>query len=115
MFRIVKESYNNFKDDFLESNTREDFRYRIMKPFEIIFDPNQWEKEKASESDQFQKVSDFLYYIDKNILEFPRFKVFLRELDSRDIKGNKYSVLSEEEKEEIVKIFKMFFSLTYWH
>lgn len=114
MYRIVKESYNNFRDDFLESNGTEDFRYRIMKPFEILFDLKQWEKEKTIESDQFKKVSDFLHYVGENIQSYPRFKVFLRELESRDIKGKSYSVLSEEEREEIIKTFQMFFDLTYW-
>ena len=115
MYRIVKESYNNFKEDFLESNAKDDFRYKIMEPFEILFDLNQWEREKTIESDRFKKVSDFLNYIHKNIEEFPRFKVFIRELEARDLKGKSYSVLSEEEREEIVKIFKMFFGLTYWY
>lgn len=115
MYRIVKESYNNFKKDFLELNAKRDYRYRIMEAFEILFDLKQWEREKTIESDQFKKVSDFLDYIHKNIQEFPRFKVFLSELDARDIKGKSYSMLSEAEREEIVKIFKMFFELTYWH
>jgi hypothetical protein len=115
MYRIVKESYNNFKEDFLESNAEDDFRYKIMKPFEIIFDLKQWEKEKAIESEQFKKVSDFINYIDENIHDFPEFKVFLRELEARNIVGETYFVLSVEEQNEITKTFKMFLNLTYWH
>jgi hypothetical protein len=115
MYRIVKESYNNFKEDFIESNAKEDYRYRIMKPFEILFDLKQWEKERAIESEQFKKVADFLDYIDENINDFPEFKVFLRELEARNVFGRSYLILSEEERKEITKIFQMFLSLTYWY
>lgn len=115
MYRIVKESYNNFKEDFLESNAKDDFRYKIMEPFEMIFNRKQWEKEKGIKSIQFKKVSDFLNYIDENIHEFPEFKVIMRELKARNITGKSYRVLTEEERNEIAKIFKMFLNLTYWH
>ncbi|MGM0378721.1 MAG: hypothetical protein ACQEQE_03175 [Bacillota bacterium] len=114
MYRIVKESYENYKSDFLESNKEDNYRYKIMKPFEILFNLKKWEHEKSLESKKYMKVADLLNYINKNISNFPEFKVFIRELEARNIVGKNYSMLSNEEKHEIIKIFKMFLNLTYW-
>jgi len=107
MYRIIKASYHNFKDDFLASNARKDTRYNIMEPFEIIFNMDQWNHEKNRKSHNYKKVSEVLYYIEENIDKLIEFKVFMWELESRNIYG--------EDRDEIIKIFKMFLDLTYWN
>jgi len=115
MFRIIKESYNNYKKDFLESNATDDIRYKVMEPFEMIFNIQKWTNEKNQQTEDYKKVAEVLYYIKKNINELLEFNVFLWELEARDIIGEDFSVLSNEDKEEIIKNFKMFLDLTYWN
>ncbi len=115
MFRIVKESYYNYKDDFLVSNAIDDTRYKIMVPFEMIFNIEKWANEKSQKTENYKKVAEILYYIEENINELLEFKVFMWELEARNIVGENFSVLSSEDKEEIIKNFKMFLDLTYWN
>jgi hypothetical protein len=114
MFRIVKESFENFKNDFKTTEGREDYRYQIMAPFEILFDSKRFQVEKELESNDYQKVVDFLHYVQKNIDQYPEFKVLLWELKSLGIEGKKYDSLDLSTKEEILKTFQMLLNLTYW-
>lgn len=115
MFRIVKESYYNYKNDFLVSNATDDIRYKMMEPFEMIFNVEKWTYEKVEKTEDYKKVAEILYYIKENINELLDFNVFMWELEARDIVGKNFSVLSREAKEEIIKNFKMFLNLTYWN
>ncbi|MDM8534783.1 hypothetical protein QUF55_08810 [Clostridiaceae bacterium HSG29] len=115
MYRIIKESYNNYKNDFLVSDALDDIRYIIMEPFEIIFNIEKWNYEKNQKTENYKKVAEVLYYINGNINEFLEFKVFMWELEARNIIGEDFLVLSSEDKEEIIKNFKMFLNLTYWN
>ena len=44
MYRIVCESYENYKSDFSPNNT-DDYRYKITEPLELILDLSLYEKE----------------------------------------------------------------------
>lgn len=114
MFRIVKESFENFKNDFKVNDGVEDYRYQIMAPFEMLFNINQYRVEQEKESIDYQKVADFLHTVQKNIDQYPEFKVFLWELQSWGIEGKEYNCLSPSEKKEILKTFRMFLNLSYW-
>jgi len=113
MYRIVCESYENYINDFMPNNTS-DYRYMIMQPLRLILDLSLYTEEKNKNSISFFKLEDFVYLVKQNIEKYPNFKSFLWSLESRNIFGENYGVLSEEEFSEQVKIINMFLKLSYW-
>lgn len=113
MYRIVCESYKNYTKDF--SDNKDDFRYRVMIPFELIIDLKKYENEKEKETLKYKKLQDFIFITKKSITKYPRFKSFIWSLESRGINGSDYGVLSEEEFIEQTKIISMFLKLSYWN
>ena len=113
MYRIVCESYENYKSDFSPNNT-DDYRYKITEPLELILDLSLYKQEKNNNTINYQKLEHFIYLLKKNIYEYPNFKSFLWSLESRGIYGKNYGVLSEEEFSELQKIVNMFLKLSYW-
>lgn len=114
MYRIVCESYENYKNDFLSDN-KDDYRYRITKPLELILDLSLYEKEKKLNTLKYRKLESFIYLLKKNIDEYPNSKSFLWSLESRRIYGRDYEVISDEEFRELSKIINMFLKLSYWN
>lgn len=113
MFRIVCESYENYKKDFLPDNTN-DYRYEITEPLELLLDSSLYEKEKERNSINYKKLEDFIFLLKKNIKKYPNFKSFLWSLESRDIRGRNCGVLGDAEFFELQKIVNMFLKLAYW-
>ncbi len=113
MYRIVCESYENYKNDFLPDNIS-DYRYTVTKPLELIMDLSLYEKEKNSNTINYKKLEHFIYLLNKNIHEYPNFKSFLWSLESRGIYGKDYGILPKEEFFELQKIVNMFLKLSYW-
>lgn len=113
MYRIVCESYKNYKNDFLSDGT-DCCRYRITRPLELILDLSLYKEEKNNNTTNYQKLEHFIYLLKKNIYKYPNFKSFLWSLESRDIYGWEYNVLGEEEFSELQKIVNMFLKLSYW-
>jgi hypothetical protein len=113
MYRIVCESYENYKRDFLPDNIN-DYRYTATKPLELILDLSLYEKEKNNNTINYKKLEHFIYLLNKNINEYPNFKSFLWSLESRGICGKNYDVLTGEEFSELQKIVNMFLKLSYW-
>lgn len=115
MYRIVKESYENFRKDFSVIDSVENPRYDVMKAFYLLFDYDKWIEAKKNKSTDYKKVAAFLDYINKNSSKYPEFQVILWELEARGYFGENYSVLSNQERDEVIKIFQMFLNLTYWN
>ncbi|MEZ0537976.1 hypothetical protein ACAG39_12135 [Caldicellulosiruptoraceae bacterium PP1] len=113
MYRVFLESYNNYQKIY--SNNKENaYRYKITEPFELIVNIDRFNKERDKNSFLYKKLCDLLFYMEKNIDRFPKFKAFLWTLESRNIKGKYYGVSSLEELEEQSKIINMFLNLQYW-
>lgn len=113
MYKIICESYKNYKNDFLPNNSN-DYRYIITKPLELILDLSLYEKEKINNTMNYQKLEHFIYLLKNNIDKYPNCKSFLWSLESRGIYGKNYGVMSKEEFIELVKIINMFLKLSYW-
>ena len=111
MYRIFVESYNNF----INSIDKNSFRIKNSKPLELLVDINKYNKEKRKESELYKKISDLIFYLNENINKFPRMKAFLWTLESRNIKGTKYNVTTNEELEEQTKLINSFLKLSYWY
>ena len=111
MYRIFCESYENFK----KSIDNDSYRVKVSKPFELIIDVNEFQKEEKKHSDKYKKLCDLLYFMKQNINKFPRFKTFLWTLESRNIKGKKYAVAKKEDLEEQTKLINSFLKLAYWY
>ncbi len=86
-----------------------------MLPFELIVDLNQYRLEKQNESLRYKKLEDFIWWIKKDLDDNPSFKSLIWSLESRDLRGKYYGVLSKDELKEQIKIMKMFLSLSYWN
>ena len=113
MFRIVCESYKNFREDFLPDDV-DDYRFRIAEPLELLLDLSLYNKGKVDSSYKYKKLQDFIFILKKNIADYPNFKSFLWSLESRDIHGKDYGVMDKKEFYELQKIVNMFLKLSYW-
>ena len=111
MYRVFCESYENFLKTFEEEN----WRLNIAKPFELIVNPQKYEKEKELKSDLYKRLCDLLLYMNKNIERFPKFKAFLWTLTSRNIIPKEYNIETKEQLEEQAKLVNAFLKLAYWY
>lgn len=114
MYRIVCESYENYKNDFLPNNTN-DYRYRVMEPLALIVDLSLYKQEKDNNTINYQKLEDLIYLIKQDMEQYPRFKSFLWSLEARGIYGKANGLLSEEDFNELSKTINMFLKLSYWN
>lgn len=114
MYRIVCESYENYKNDFLPDNS-DDYRYRVTKPLELVVDISLYESEKDNNTLEYQKLQDLIYLLKEDLDNLPNFKSLLWSLESRGIAGIDYGVLSQEDYKELTKIINMFLKLAYWN
>ena len=113
MYRIVCESYINYKKDFLPNNIN-DYRYKIAQPLELLLDLSLYEEEKENKTMNFKKLESFIFLVKENINDYPNFKSFLWSLEARGICGEDYNAMDEEEFHELLKIVDMFLRLAYW-
>lgn len=111
MYRIFCESYENYKKTF----DKENYRLEISKPFELIANIEKYKREKNKNSEIYKKLSDLIYFMKKNIEQFPKFKAFLWTLEPRGIEGKKYNVATKEDLEEQTKLINSFLKLAYWN
>ena len=111
MYRVFCESYENFLKTFEDEN----WRLNIAKPFELIVNPQKYEKEKELKSDLYKRLCDLLLYMNKNIERFPKFKAFLWTLTSRNIIAKEYNIETNEQLEEQAKLVNAFLKLAYWY
>jgi hypothetical protein len=101
-------------NDFTQCD-KDNFRYKIMLPFKLLLDLEQYRKEKEKTTLTYKKLEHFIWAIKESIEDYPNFKAFLWTLESRGIKGKYYGVLTEEELKEQMKILNMFLRLAYWN
>lgn len=113
MYRIVCESYENYKKDFFPDNTL-DYRYKVAQPLELIVDLDKYKEEKLVNTLNYKKLEHLIYLLKQNIDEYPNFKSFLWSLESRGIYGKNYKVLNDQDFNELRKIINMFLKLSYW-
>ena len=111
MYRIFCESYRNYVKLFNENN----YRLQIANDFELLTDVGKYEEEKLKQSQRYKKISDLINYMKENIKRFPRLKAFLWTLQSRNIEGKKFNVMSKEDLEEQTKLINSFIKLAYWY
>ena len=70
MYRIVCESYQNFKADFVPNNT-DDYRYKIAKPLELLLYLDLYEDEKYNDTISYKKLEHLVYLLKNNIEKHP--------------------------------------------
>ncbi len=114
MYRIVCESYENYKKDFLPDHTG-DYRFILSMPLQLMVDLSLYKKEKEAQTLIYRKLEHLVFLLWENIDKYPRFKSLLWSLEARGIDGRDYGVLSNEEFTELCKIISMFLRLSYWN
>lgn len=111
MYRIFCESYRNFIKSFDKDNSR----LKISEPLELIVDIDKYKQEEKKQSELYKKLCDLICFIKENIEKYPKLKVFLWTIESRNIKGKKYNVSNLNELEEQTKLINSFLKLAYWY
>jgi hypothetical protein len=114
MYRIFCESYENFLKQYDGLFQCDDYRYSIIKPFELIRNTERFRLEQTQETLLYKQLSDLLFYMADNLERFPKMGAFLWTLEARGIKGQHYGVVQEVELEEQIKMANMFLNLLYW-
>ena len=114
MYRIFCESYENYLKQYNGSYQWDDYRYTIIKPFELIRDTDRFRLEQMQETLLYKQLSDLLFYMADNLERFPKMGAFLWTLEARGIKGQHQGVVKLAELEEQLKMVNMFLSLLYW-
>ena len=109
MYRIFCESYQNY----LKSFDRDNSRLRTAKSLELLTDIEKYQKEEQKQSELYKKICDLVYFMQENIVRFPKLKAFLWTLDSREIKARRYRVAKTEELEEQTKLINTLLKLAY--
>jgi hypothetical protein len=74
-----------------------------------------YERKKAMDSLDYQKLEDLIYLLKEDIDKYPNFKSLIWSLESRGINGVDFGVLSKEDYNELTKIINMFLKLAYWN
>lgn len=115
MYRIVVESYENFKKGFQNKKAKQDYRYRIMTPISLLCNVEEYNRQKLNETMEYKKLSDLLFYIKSHIEEHPRFKCLLWTLEGLGFNGQEYGVSREQDVKEQIKTLEMFLRLSYWN
>lgn len=113
MYRILCESYANYMNA-LEAIDHDCYRYKVMLPLRLLTDIDLYNNEKLINSLDYKKISDFIFYVGRNIVMFPRLKALLWMLESRGMVGKQYNLVSEVDLKEQVKLVEMFARLVYW-
>lgn len=114
MYRVFCDSYQNYLlqyDELIENN---EYRHEIVKPFELIRDIERYKLEQSQETLMYKQLSDLIFYMAGNLDRYPKLGAFLWTLESRDIKGKHYGVISKTLLEEQTKLANMFLGLLYW-
>lgn len=111
MYRIFCESYDNF----IKSIDKDSYRIKISKPFELLVNIDKYNEEEKNQTELYKKLSDLIFFMKENLDRFPKLKVFLWTIESRNIKAKKYNVSSLEELEEQTKLVNSFLKLAYWY
>jgi hypothetical protein len=92
----------------------DEYRALLVKPIELLADPDKYAREIQSNSVLFMKLNDLLAYMEKNIARYPKMKAFLWTLESRGFKGCSFGVAKPHELEEQTKLINMFLNFQYW-
>tara|TARA_Y100000588_G_C13827216_1_gene742001 strand:- start:155 stop:496 length:342 start_codon:yes stop_codon:yes gene_type:complete len=112
MYRIVCESYDKYKQDF--SGGEQDVRMKCLEPLDLIQSKDLYYLERKKETLKYKKLSDFLWKLQNDLETYKLFSSLLWTLESREIVGKEYNVLTENEFDEMVKVVRMFLKLSYW-
>lgn len=111
MYRIFCESYDNFKNSFEENS----YRLEVAKPIELITNIEKYETEKNKETEIYKRLCDLIFFMKKNVKNYPRVEAFLWTLNSRKMEPKKYNIAKREELEEQIKLINSFLKLAYWY
>lgn len=113
MYRVFCESYLNYQSNY-NSQANKEYRAKLVEPMELLLDTHKYRQEMSMDSSLYRRLSDLLAYMEKNITRYPKLKAFLWTLESRDVKGTEYGLVTREELEEQTKIVNMFLNFQYW-
>ena len=111
MYRVFCESYQNYINSF----DKDCYRLELSKPFALIVDIDKFNKEKKKQSNEYKKLCDLIYFLQKNIEKFPKLKAFIWTLSSRNMIGKQYNVSKKEDLKEQTKLINSFLNLAYWY
>jgi len=96
------------------STEKDEYRYKIIKPFELLINIEKYELEKSQNTLLYRQLNDLLFYMADNADRYPKMKAFLWTLEARGIKRQYYGIVPRADLEEQTKLANMFLNLLYW-
>lgn len=114
MYRVFCESYKNYIMQYDMISQKDEHRYKIVEPFDLICNTDRYKCEQTQGSLLFKQLSDLLFYMENNLDRYPKMNAFLWTLEARGMKGQYYGAVMESDLEEQMKLANMFLNLLYW-
>lgn len=114
MYRIFCESYDNYMKQYDGLTEKDEYRYKIVKPFELLRNVEKYKLEKSQDTSLYKQLSDLLFYMAGNTDRYPKMRAFLWTLEARGIKRQYSGIVPEVDLEEQTKLANMFLNLLYW-
>jgi len=114
MYRIFCESLQNYIAQYKTEESKNEYRYLIVKPLLLLLDMNLYNEHKKNNSIEYKKLCTLVKYMELNVDKYPKFKSFLWTLESRGITGQEFYPMNESELNEQAKLVNMFLNLLYW-
>jgi hypothetical protein len=114
MYRVFCESYENYLKQYEGLSEIDEYRYVIIKPFQLLKNIDRYKIEQSLETLLYKQLSDLLFYMSCKPDRYPKMSAFLWTLEARGKNGRYYGTVPETDLEEQTKLANMFLNLLYW-
>ena len=115
MYRRFVENMRCFLEVNYSKASVENYRYKTVKSMETLLDVKKFLELKGNDIEKYKEISNVIWEINKNIDEYPSFKVFSWELWGYGFDGEKYNCNDISRLNEQLKIIDLLLSTQYWH
>ncbi len=93
----------------------EDVRLTKVTPLLLLGDLDAYRDHQRRQSEAYKKLSDFLAAVEKDDALGTEFISLIWTLESRGILSKTFGILSDDERDEMVRVVRMIKRLVYWH
>lgn len=107
MYRILRESYKNYVKSFSDLDS---YYLRIMEPFDIISNLDDYKKQQEEETKAYMELSDLLY----SLRDCRKCQFFLDQFRELGITGYEYGILDYVALADLHDIIHSLLRLEYW-
>ena len=113
MYRILCESYENYKRDFENVGGA---RLELSSCFHLLTNSKEFLLEKSKDTTLYKNANMLLAYLSQNQEQYPQTSVLMSEMSDRGIKAAEQTVVEETMLlQEQAKLLTSFMKLAYWY